>query len=126
MDAFRALLDRSCSPAAAASDPEAQQQHNTSLPQYCAWSTITFPTGSVFSRHDGPPPPSLLPDDTPPAYTYPPPLPPIGGSDPSSIHGTVDGHRLYATVVAKVVAVMLTVAGFAAAMYFTFFNHSKV
>jgi hypothetical protein len=125
MDAFRALLGHMCSPTAVASDPEAQLQHGSNRPQHCAWSTIAFPTlnrGSVFSRHDDPPLPSMLPNDTPPAYTYPPPLPPISGSDPSATDGTLIGHSLYATVV----VVMLTLALFATSVYFSFFNHLKV
>jgi len=107
-------------------DLEAQPQ--------CAWSTIPVPVpiltgltvnrGLVLSRHDDPPTPSLLPcpDDTPPAYTYPPPIPPISGSDPITTRRTVDGHNLYATVI----AVVLTVALFATAVFFSFFDHSKV
>ena len=126
MDAFRTLRGCARPPMAVASDPEAQHSH--SRPQ-SAWSTITlaFPTlnrGSVLSRHDAPPMPSMVPDDTPPAYTYPPPSTPllISGSEPS------DPSASRRTVVgcATIVAVMLTVALFATAMYLSFFNHSKV
>lgn len=107
---------------AVASDPEAQHSH--SRPQDCAWGTITLAFPTVVSRHDEPPMPSMVPDDTPPAYTYPPPSTPllISGSepsDPSASRRTVVG---YATIA----AVMLTVALFATAVYLSFFNHSKV
>ncbi|KAH9992308.1 hypothetical protein BJV77DRAFT_1150193 [Russula vinacea] len=72
MDTF---LGRACSPVGAASDPEAQQ-HISAPPQYRAWSTPTFLIrGTAFSRHDDPPLASMIPrpEDTPPAYTYPPP-----------------------------------------------------
>jgi len=122
MDAFRALLGYTYSPTAVASDPEAQLQQ---LPTDCARSTITIPIlnrGTVYSRHDDPPRLPPRPDDTPPAYTYPPPTLPVSGSDSSATHGTVVGHSLYATVV----AVMLTVVLFATALFFSFFYHPKV
>lgn len=124
----------------AAPDLEAQ-------PQNCAWSTIpalrsvlsssrhddppslsSLNRGSAPSRHDDPPLPSTshlpCPDDPPPAYTpyYPPP--PISGSDPSEFatNRRVDGHYLIAIVIAFIMIVAL----FATAVYFTFFNHSKV
>jgi hypothetical protein len=124
MDAFRALLSRTCSPI---SDPEAQPQQL----EDCARSTIPVPfphpiltldRGSVLvSRHDDPP--SLLP----PAYTLAyPPIPPISGSDPSgsesAINTTVDGHNLHAIVI----AVILTIALLATAVYYSFFNQSRV
>jgi hypothetical protein len=128
MDAFRALLSRTCSPI---SDPEAQPQQL----EDCARSTIPVPfphpiltldRGSVLvSRHDDPP--SLLPDDLPPAYTlaYPPILP-ISGSEPSgsesAINTTADGYNLYATVI----AVILTIGLLATAVFFSFFNQSRV
>lgn len=136
MDAFRALLSRTCSPMAVAPDPEAQLQEIPAPPsQDCAWSTIPVPVprpilglnrGSVLSRHDDSPTPSLLPcpDDTPPAYTYPPPIPPVSGGDLSEFaaNRTVDRHHLFATVI----AVILTVALLATAVFFSFFNHGKV
>lgn len=119
---MNAFLGRACTPTAVASDPEAQLQHTCAHPDNRAWSTIAFPTlnrGSAYSRHDDPPLPSLLPCDMPPpAYTYPPSLP-TSESDPSASRWTVID---YATLV----AVMLTVALFATAVYFSFFNHSKV
>src|ERR1700679_3338296 len=101
-------------------DPEAQPY----TPQNCAWSTIPVPMnrGTVLSRHDGQPIPCRLPcpEDTPPAYTYPPP---ISGSDPPAeftANRTVAGHnlRLYAIVI----AVILTVAMLATALFFSFFD----
>lgn len=121
MDAFRALPRP---PMAVASDLEAQPPHTQS--QICAWSAV--PTlirhGTVPSRHDEPPMHSIIPDDTPPAYTYPPPSTPLfisgsESSDPSASRRTVVGY-------APIVAVILTVALFAIAVYFSFFNHSKV
>jgi hypothetical protein len=111
----------------AAPDPEAQ-------PQDCAWSTI-LNRGLVLSRHNDPPLPGLpsllpCPDDPPPAYTatYPPPLPPISGGDPSdpesATNRTVDGPSY--SLFAIVIALILVVAFFATAVYFTFFHHSKV
>ena len=57
------------------------------------------------------------PEDTPPAYTYPPPLLPMGGNE----HATEVHHRLYATAVAVLIVAVLAIA-----IYFSFFNHSKV
>jgi hypothetical protein len=122
MDTF---LGRACSPAGAASDPEAQHS-SESAPQYRAWSTITFPIrgtslGTAFSRHDEAPLQSILPhrDDTPPAYTYPPPPLPMSGNE----HGTEDRPHTTALVVCLAV---LIVAVFTTAVYLSFFNHHKV
>jgi hypothetical protein len=131
MDAFRALLSRTCSPMPVA-DPEAQPQPQPQ--QYCAWSTIpVIPhtlngpnRGSAVSRHDYPPLGSRLPcpEDTPPPYSTYPPL--TSRSDPSesATNRTVDGHnyRVYAIVI----AIILIIALLATAVYLTFFNHSKV
>ena len=84
----------------------------------------TVNRGMILSRHDDPPMPSLLPcpTDTPPAYTYPP----TSGSDPSesTTNRMVVRHNLRSYV--TVIAVILIVAVFATAVFFTLVNHSKV
>lgn len=114
-------------------DLEGQRQ-----PTYtCAWSAIATPDPATIlalsrrtthpSRHDEPPLPSILPcpDDMPPPYTVTP-VPPIGGCDPSEsvTNRTVVSHniRVYTTVI----GVILTVALLATAVFFLFFDHSKV
>lgn len=131
MDAIRALLTRTCSPMTIA-DPEAHAQPQ----QDCARSTIptlhpithNFDRGTVLSRHDDPPLPSILPDDSdmPPAYSYLYPPPPIRGSDPSesATNRTVVGHSL--RVFAIIIAVLVTVAVLVTAVILSFFNQSKV
>jgi hypothetical protein len=125
----------------AAPDLEAQ-------PQDCAWSTIPVHVhnrgsvvsrhdatpnalflnrGTVLSRHDDTPLPTLLPypDEPPPAYTYPPPVPPISGSDSSgsepATNRRVDGHHLL-RLLALVIAFILAIGLFVTALYFTFFK----
>jgi hypothetical protein len=46
----------------------------------------------------------------------------MSGSDSPANHETMTGHNLYATAV----AVMMIIALFATAIYFSFFHHSKV
>ncbi len=91
-----------------ASDPEAQD---------CVRSTIPGPL------------PSLLPSP-PPAYCTYPPIPPIGGSDPGPPEAAndraVDRDGHYLRVIAIVFAVILIIALFAIAVFFTFVNHQKV
>lgn len=113
-------------------DLEGQHQPTST----CAWSAIATPDpAAIFalsrgtthpSRHDEPPLPSILPcpDDMPPAYTV---YPPISGSDPgpseSASNRTVVSHNL--RVYATVIGVILTVALFATAVFFQFFDHSN-
>jgi len=106
-------------------------------PQDCAWSTIPIPNpiptinrGTILSRHDDPPIPSVLPcpEDAPPAYSTDYPPMPINGSDSfeSATNRTAVGHnhglRLYGTVI----AVIMTVGLLGTAVSLSFFNHGKV